>query len=69
MRYTVDQALCAGHGQCFLIAPDVFEPDDEGLNRDAGRTVDVDDGHLALLRRAARSCPEQAIRVLGSVPV
>jgi ferredoxin len=64
VRYTVDQALCAGHGQCFVLAPEVFEPDDEGLNRDVGRTVEADDRHRRQVDWAARGCPEQAIRVL-----
>lgn len=66
MRYTVDQALCAGHGQCFAIAPDVFGPDDEGLNRDVGRTVEADDRYRRQVDSAARGCPEQAIRVLAT---
>ena len=68
MRYTVDEALCAGHGQCFLLAPDVFEMDDDGLNRDVGRVVETDDAHLQDVTAAARSCPEQAIRVMSSTP-
>lgn len=66
MRYTVDEALCAGHGQCFLTAPGVFEPDDDGLNRDAGRIVETDDAHLDQVEAASRTCPEQAIRVLSA---
>ena len=64
MRYTVDAALCSGHGQCFVTAPDVFGPDDEGLNRDIGKTVEADDRHLPAAQAAARNCPDQAIRVM-----
>ena len=66
MRYTVDEALCAGHGQCFLTAPDVFAPDEDGLNRDAGKVVEADDAQLSRVEAAARTCPEQAIRVLST---
>jgi ferredoxin len=66
VRYTVDEALCAGHGLCFVTAPRVFEPDEDGLNRDAGRTVEVGDEHLAVVESAARVCPEQAIHVLAA---
>lgn len=67
MRYTVDEALCAGHGSCFLTAPEVFGPDGEGFNRDSGKVVSTDDAHLASVEAASRSCPEQAIRVLSDV--
>lgn len=66
MRYTVDEALCAGHGQCFLTAPEVFTPDTDGLNSDAGRTVEVEDAYRARVEAAAGTCPEQAIRVLSA---
>lgn len=67
MRYTVDEALCAGHGQCFLIAPGIMEPDDDGLNRAAGQVVEFDAARLADVESASRRCPEQAIHVLTSV--
>lgn len=69
MRYTVDIALCAGHGLCFRTAPDVFVPDDDGFNRDVGRTVEIDDAQLSAVQAASRSCPEQAIRVLTAAHV
>ena len=69
MRYTVDAALCAGHGMCFSTAPGVFVADDDGFNRDVGRTVEVDDAQAAVVGLAARTCPEQAIRVLTTAAV
>jgi ferredoxin len=69
VRYTVDTALCAGHGLCFRSAPGVFTPDDDGFNSDVGRTVEVGDTHLSDVQNAARTCPEQAIRVLTGAPV
>lgn len=65
MRFTVDAALCAGHGTCQAIAPDVFDIDDDGFNGDAGRTVDVAPEHESAAREGAGACPEQAIQVFG----
>lgn len=67
MRYTVDEALCAGHGSCFLTAPAVMAPDEEGFNRASGQVLEVGDEHLAAVEAASRSCPEQAIRVLSDI--
>ena len=30
MKVRVDDAVCTGHGRCYALAPDVFEPDDYG---------------------------------------
>lgn len=69
MRYTVDEALCAGHGQCFLTAPAVMHPDTDGFNRDTGRVIEVDEEWRSQLAAAARSCPEQAIHVVADARV
>ncbi|MER5669635.1 ferredoxin [Pseudonocardia alni] len=61
MRYTVDVALCAGHGQCAATAPDVHAVDDEGFHVGAGRTVDVAPGRERAAWSGARACPESAI--------
>ena len=29
-RVSVDTDLCTGHGRCYSLAPEVFEPDDLG---------------------------------------
>ncbi|MEU1275551.1 ferredoxin [Streptomyces sp. NPDC005799] len=58
-RPTVDRALCKGHGRCYMVAPDVFDCDDEGF------AVVTDDAttpeQIAGLDRAVSNCPEQAI--------
>ena len=55
----IDRDICTGHGRCYDTAPDLIEPDEEGLG-----TVTVADVppsmHDAALR-AARSCPERAV--------
>jgi ferredoxin len=62
MRVTIDRDRCAGHGLCCMTAPDVFTDDEDGYGRPAI------DGELASelvtsARRAAGSCPEQAIAI------
>jgi ferredoxin len=70
MRVEVDRDVCAASGVCMLIAPQVFEPDDEGYAQVA---VDADLGHgpgssAQAVRRAELNCPARAIRVLASEP-
>ena len=66
MRVTIDRDRCAGHGLCYMVAPDVFTDDEDGYGRP------VHDGELAgeivaSARRAAGSCPEQAIAITGKI--
>ena len=30
MKLHIDADACTGHGRCYVLAPEVFEPDDEG---------------------------------------
>ena len=65
MRYMVDEALCSAHGQCFAAAPQLFSPDDDGFNSDAGNGwIQVAPESEAAARRGAEACPESAIRVI-----
>ncbi|MDV7353498.1 ferredoxin [Rhodococcus oxybenzonivorans] len=61
MKLRIDGGLCTGHGRCYSIAPDVYEPDDEGFsdNRDVER--EVRQGQEESARLGASSCPEAAI--------
>ncbi|RZT86697.1 ferredoxin [Pseudonocardia sediminis] len=63
MRYFVDPALCAAHGQCAAVAPDVYDLDDEGYNALVGKHVDVPPELEASARAGAVACPESAIFV------
>ena len=36
MKVHVDQAKCQGHGRCYALAPEVFEPDDIGNGVELG---------------------------------
>jgi len=60
MKVHVDQEKCQGHGRCYALAPEVFEPDD------IGNGVEIGDGVVPpelqdAARRAVENCPEQAI--------
>lgn len=62
MKVRVDESLCQGHTMCNMTAPDIFHLRDE----DGHAYVAVDElspEQEALARRAADSCPEQAIIV------
>lgn len=64
MKARVDGAMCTGHGRCYTVAPAVFDPDEEGYNRDRDAVIDIAEEHEKVARRAARVCPEGAITVL-----
>lgn len=61
MRVSVDSDLCAGHAQCNVHGPDVYDLDDDGYclihNADVATELEqqAEDG--------AAVCPEQAITV------
>jgi ferredoxin len=59
VKVRVDPDLCVGHGRCYVLAPDVFAPDDFGH---CEIVVSVVDGALAEQARiGAENCPERAI--------
>lgn len=61
MRITLDRERCTGHGRCYMLAPEVFDADDEGYG--VARTEDVPPGLEAAARKAAANCPEEAITI------
>ncbi|MGP3990044.1 ferredoxin [Streptomyces sp. 3N207] len=62
MRVTVKPTVCIGAGQCVLVAPEVFDQDDDGV----ARLVDEAPAHQLHpdVRLAAARCPVEAIRVV-----
>ena len=54
MRVSVDAAKCAGHGRCYVLAPDVF-----GVLLEADVPLELEDQ----ARLGADNCPESAIRI------
>ena len=62
MRVHVDQDVCQGHGRCYAVAPDVFEPDDIGNGIELGDGT-VASEHEGAARLAVANCPEKAITI------
>jgi ferredoxin len=62
VKVHVDSARCEGHGRCYVIAPDLFEPDEFGYSHEVGNGSVP--SHLdAQARLAVANCPEQAITI------
>ena len=62
MRVRVDRDKCTGHGRCYVLAPEVYDADDEGYC--VIPTEQVPDEQQDLANRAALNCPEDAITIL-----
>lgn len=62
MKILVDRERCTGHGRCYTLAPDVYEPDDDGYCQENLDPVSVALTDLAVL--GAANCPEDAITVI-----
>lgn len=62
MRVKIDSKGCQGHNRCVAVAPDIFEPDDEGLALLKQDPIVPEQEDPA--RRAALACPERAITVI-----
>ena len=63
MRITVDGNLCSGQGRCYIRAPELLEPDDEGFVTLKGSSLEVPPGMEDAARRAENACPEDAITI------
>lgn len=63
MKVIVDPLRCQGHGRCYAITPDVFEPNDDYGHAEVTRG-DVAPAAFDLVRRALHDCPEFAIPVV-----
>jgi ferredoxin len=61
LRYAIDTEKCAGHGRCYTLSPESFEPDDSGYGRVIGTPRDA--GNRAAMEEIAAQCPEAAITV------
>ncbi|MEU5088848.1 ferredoxin [Streptomyces sp. NPDC021356] len=62
MRVEVDQPKCVASGQCVLMAPEVFDQDDDGIVRLLSSTPEP--VHEEEVRESAAVCPAAAIRLL-----
>ncbi len=61
MRISVDAEQCVGHGRCYTVSPDVYEPDDEGYSADRGRNRAIPGDLVAAALAGAQACPAGAI--------
>jgi ferredoxin len=62
MRIKIDEERCTGHGRCYALAPEVFEPDDEGHSMLLSEVVPPE--LEAKARIGVDNCPEQAISIV-----
>jgi ferredoxin len=62
MRVHVDPDICQGHGRCYSLAPEVFEPDELGDGHEVGDGT-VPPGQEDAARKAVLNCPERAITI------
>lgn len=62
MRVGVDGERCQGHGRCYALAPELFEPDDVGNSRVVGGG-EVPAGLVGKARLAESNCPEHAVSI------
>ena len=60
MKVHVDMNLCQSHGECVLVAPDVFELGDDDV---LTWQEDVDESKRAEVQEAVDVCPMMAIRI------
>ena len=58
-RVEVDRDRCVGSGACEVLAPDVFEVDDDGVL--IVRRPEPEDGDAADVADAVRACPTRAL--------
>lgn len=61
LEITIDRELCKGHGQCEIVAPEIFELRDDGLAYVMKPDVTEDD--LPLIEEAIIRCPTSAIKL------
>ena len=60
MKVLVDMNLCQSHGECVVVAPDVFELGEDDVLR---WTEDVEESRRAAMEEAVEVCPMMAIRI------
>jgi ferredoxin len=58
-RIVVDYAVCVGHGQCYSLAPTLFEPDDDGRTKPLVEEVPPGDARQAAA--VVQCCPAEAL--------
>lgn len=64
MKLHIDENLCAGHGRCYTLAPELLEANDEGYPIGLGGDFDVDPALEEAALRVIANCPERAIGII-----
>ena len=62
LRVSIAAERCQGHNRCCLVAPELFDSDDEGHAHARGDGA-VPAGLEQKARLAMANCPEHAVRV------
>ena len=62
MRITADRDVCISAGNCVMVAPVVFDQDDDGIVVVLTEDVPADEEEHA--REAVKLCPSQALRLV-----
>ncbi len=63
MRVRIDQQACQGHNRCYMLAPELFDVDDEGTACERGDGV-VPAGLEEKAQLAFDNCPEYAVELI-----
>jgi ferredoxin len=63
----VDPAVCEGHGQCYVVDPDLFPLDDDGYSA-VGPDRPVPPGEEDTARLGVSACPVAALTVREAPP-
>jgi ferredoxin len=63
MRISIDPARCQGHARCAMLAPELFDVDENGYGFVRPGCEQVPDGDLQALL-AVDNCPEEAIEAV-----
>lgn len=66
MRVAADRGRCQGHGRCYDLAPDVFEPDERG-HVVVAVTGELPPGLEPDARIGVQNCPESVLRLIPDV--
>jgi len=61
MKVFLNREACTGHGRCYVLAPGLFDSDDEGYS--VLKVADVPAELEAEARAGEANCPERAISI------
>lgn len=62
MKISVDNGKCEGHGQCWVVDPELFPLDDEGYSV-VGKGREVPSGKEDLAQAGVDACPMGALSI------